>query len=96
MTTSNQLKATLRPLFFGTIVTASCLSGYQAAALDAINPTYSFNGFGTLGAVHSDEDQADFVSSWLLQPNGAGHTSEWHAGVDTKIGGQLDIQFNSA
>ena len=96
VTTSNQLKATLRPLFFGTIVTASCLSGYQAAALDAINPTYSFNGFGTLGAVHSDEDQADFVSSWLLQPNGAGHTSEWHAGVDTKIGGQLDIQFNSA
>jgi len=94
--TSNQLKTTLRPLFFGAIITASGLSGHQAIALDALNPTYSFNGFATLGAVYSDEDQADFVSSWLLQPNGAGHTSEWHAGVDTKLGGQLDIQFNNA
>jgi len=94
--TSNPLKTTIRPLFFAAIITASCLSGHQAIALDSLNPTYSFNGFATLGAVYSDEDQADFVSSWLLQPNGAGHTSEWHAGVDTKLGGQLDIQFNNA
>ena len=94
--TKHSLKARLRPLFSAALITASGLSGHQAIALDNAYPTYSFNGFATLGAVYSDEDQADFVSSWLLQPNGAGHTSEWHAGVDSKLGGQLDIQFNTA
>ena len=56
--------------------------------------SYSLNGFGTLGTVFTDEDKADFVSNWLLQPNGAGHTSEWHSGIDTKLGGQLNLQFN--
>ncbi len=94
--TKNSLKARLRPLFSAALIAAGGLSGHQAIALDEAYPTYSFNGFATLGAVYSDEDRADFVSSWLLQPNGAGHTSEWHAGVDTKLGGQLDIQFNTA
>jgi len=94
--TNNRLKTRIRPLFATAIITVCGLSGHQAIALDDAYPTYSFNGFATLGAVYSDEDQADFVSSWLLQPNGAGSTSEWHAGVDTKLGGQLDIQFNTA
>jgi len=96
---SNKLKTLsviVQPVSLAAIITASCVSGHQAFALETFKPTYSFNGFGTLGAVYSDEDQADFVSSWLLQPNGAGHTSEWNAGIDTKLGGQLDIQFNNA
>ena len=94
--TKNRRSVCIPSLFPLAMITASTLFAHQAIALDDLNPTYSFNGFGTLGAVYSDEDQADFVSSWLLQPNGAGHTSEWHAGVDTKLGGQLDIQFNTA
>ena len=77
-----------------TVFMASCLASQPIFALESSGPSYSFNGFGTLGAVYSDEDQADFVSSWLLQPNGAGHTSEWHAGIDTKLGGQVNAQFN--
>lgn len=72
----------------------SCLASQSIFALELSGPSYSFNGFGTLGAVYSDEDQADFVSSWVLQPNGAGHTSDWHAGIDTKLGGQVNAQFN--
>ena len=77
-----------------TVFMAGFLASQPTFALESSGPSYSFNGFGTLGAVYSDEDQADFVSSWLLQPNGAGHTSEWHAGVDTKLGGQVNAQFN--
>ena len=71
-----------------------CLASQPTYALKSSGPSYSFNGFGTLATVYSDEDQADFVSSWVLQPNGAGHTSEWHAGIDTKLGGQVNAQFN--
>jgi len=83
-------------LGFAALMTIGCLGAPPAFALEALDPTYTFNGFGTLGAVYSDEDQADYVSSWLLQPNGAGHTSEWHGGVDSKLGGQLNVRFNEA
>lgn len=66
----------------------------SAEASESFRPTYSFNGFATLGGVYSDEQDADFVSSWFLQPNGAGHTSSVHWGVDSKIGGQLNIRLN--
>ena len=92
MAISAKFKTAIPSLGITALVSASYLLGHQAAAFD---PSYSVNGFGTLGAVYSDEDQADFVSSWLLQPNGAGHTSEWHAGIDSLLGGQLDIQLNN-
>ncbi|QTP60517.1 porin [Billgrantia antri] len=57
-------------------------------AAQANTPSLSLNGFGTLGVVHSDEDQADFVSS-MLMPRGAGHTSDWSAEVDSRLGLQL-------
>ena len=58
------------------------------------SPAISWNGFGTLGAVRSDQDYSDVVSSIFLQPNGAGATSRWCMGVDSKIGGQLDARFS--
>jgi hypothetical protein len=48
----------------------------------------SFSGFGTLGVVHSSEDQADFTSS-IFSPNGAGHTRSWSADVDSVVGAQI-------
>lgn len=57
-------------------------------AAQANAPSLSLNGFGTLGVVHSDEDQADFVAS-MLMPRGAGHTSDWSAEVDSRLGLQL-------
>ena len=54
---------------------------------------FSFSGFGTLGAVHSNEDQADFTS--ILKPNGAGYTHQWSTDVDSRIAGQINARFTS-
>jgi hypothetical protein len=49
---------------------------------------FSFDGFGTVGLVHSSEDQADFVAN-PVRPDGAGHTREWSAELDSRLGAQL-------
>jgi len=72
-------------------ILASCAATASGDVMGA--PTFSLNGFGTLGAVRSDQDDSDVVSNVFLQPNGAGHTSRWSMGVDSKIGGQLDARF---
>lgn len=64
---------------------------FQATAMGAQvgdMPNLLFNGFGTAGLVHSDEDQADFASS-VLAPEGAGATSDWSGEVDSRLGLQL-------
>lgn len=54
---------------------------------------YKFSGFGTLGVVHSDNRGADYVTT-RLQPNGAGLTRQTDFGPDSKLGGQLSVNFN--
>jgi hypothetical protein len=71
---------------------AMALYGEGALAVDPATPTFSFRGFGTVGLVHSSEDQADFTSS-ILKPNGAGHSHNWSADVDSLIAGQVSATF---
>jgi hypothetical protein len=52
------------------------------------------SGFGTLGVVHSSEEDADFTSS-IFKPNGAGHTHTWSADVDSNIAGQVVANVTS-
>jgi opacity protein-like surface antigen len=59
-----------------------------AGAQVAETPNFSLNGFGTLGVVHSDEDQADFASD-MFAPDGAGYTRDWSPEVDSVLGLQL-------
>jgi hypothetical protein len=54
---------------------------------------FSFSGFGTLGAVHSNEDHADFTD--VLKPNGAGYTHRWSTDVDSRVAGQINARFTS-
>ncbi len=64
---------------------------HYPAHADAQGPygsTFSFNGFGTAGVVHSNEDQADFTAT-DFEPNGAGYSRSWSASVDSLIGGQV-------
>jgi hypothetical protein len=49
---------------------------------------FAFNGFGTAGVVHSSEDKADFTAN-DFEPNGAGYSRSWSAGIDSLIGGQV-------
>lgn len=58
------------------------------------SPVLTYNGFGSLGGVYSDENEADFVANSLVQPDGAGYTDDWHFGVDTRLGGQVNAQFS--
>jgi hypothetical protein len=67
--------------------------GVSASAEAPGAPMFSFSGFGTLGAVHSNEDHADFSS--VLKPNGAGYTHRWSTDVDSRIAGQINARFTS-
>jgi len=67
-------------------------SSVAHVATDASPSTFAFNGFGTLGVVHSSEQNADFTST-TFKPNGAGHTHAWSAAVDSSLGAQLTANF---
>lgn len=83
----------LASVLLGAVLASGLLAlPVQAVALPA--PEWSVHGFGTLGVVRSDQEHADVVSSVYLQPDGAGRTHTWHAGVDSKVGGQLDLRFD--
>src|SRR3984885_6249460 len=63
-----------------------------AAGADPGASMFSLSGFGTLGLVHSSEDNADFTAN-LLQPNGAGYTHAWSPDVDSRLGAQVIAHF---
>jgi hypothetical protein len=56
-------------------------------------PAWKFSGFGTVGVAHSNERQADFVSS-VMKGGGAGRTDKWSPHVDSRLGGQVDVSFD--
>ena len=59
----------------------------QARELGGVD--LSLDGFGTLGVVHSDYEQADFITANPLHLNGVGHTRSWGTDQDSKLGLQL-------
>ncbi len=74
------------------VLASAALCASPALAADASASMFSFSGFGTLGAVHSDEKNADYVGS-VFQPNGAGLTRSVAYGVDSKLGAQINARF---
>lgn len=63
-----------------------------AWAQEADLPDLTLNGFGTLGTVHSNEDQADFTGS-IFAPKGAGHSSSLSHRVDSRLGLQATTRL---
>jgi hypothetical protein len=61
--------------------------GQVAPAADGDSSMFSFNGFGTVGVVHSSQDKADFTAT-DFEPNGAGYSRSWSASVDSLLGAQ--------
>lgn len=61
-----------------------------AFAQDSASSMFRFSGFGTLGAVSTDTDKAEYATS-VLQPGGAKKKADF--GVDSLIAGQVDAQF---
>ena len=58
------------------------------------SPTWSLNGFGTLGFSHSSEKSADFVFD-NVQPKGTGYSRDWNPDIDTRLGVQVTANLNS-
>ncbi len=76
------------------LLLAMALQSAVANANESDPPIFSFSGFGTLGVVHSSENQADFTSV-ISKPNGAGYSHNWSADVDSLLGGQVTAKLSS-
>lgn len=83
----------VRTRYIAASIAAMAVGGMSAAHADGDNPKFRFSGFGTVGAVRSSLDTADFVAGF--QPNGAGATRKWATTVDSRLGGQVDAQFTN-
>src|SRR5882757_6923325 len=75
------------------VAVAMTLAVATASAAD-LSDMFSIRGYGTSGMVHSDEDQADFVSSPMIGQRGAGFSDDWSADVDSRLGLQIDMTFS--
>lgn len=70
------------------------MKGHADATIDTIDRYVTFSGFGTLGVVHSDYGQADFIAN-VIQPRGVGFSS-WSAAPDSDLGAQAKFTFTDA
>ncbi|MFC4161521.1 hypothetical protein [Chitinimonas lacunae] len=77
----------MRPAYLSLAVAVALTTAHAAE-----DRSFAIRGFGTIGAVHSDNDEIDFVTS-AMQANGAGHTRSWSGTIDTKLGVQADWNF---
>jgi hypothetical protein len=76
------------------LLTRSGNASGAASGEDPGAPMLAFGGFGTLGVVHSDNDQADFTAT-EFKPNGAGYTHSWSVDVDSLIAGQVTANITT-
>ncbi|MFM8332776.1 MAG: hypothetical protein ACKN9T_13910 [Candidatus Methylumidiphilus sp.] len=65
---------------------------FALTALPTFAIDWSFKAFGTLGAIGTDTDRISFVRD-QSQTQGAG--SDWGLSVDSRLGLQLDADFNN-
>lgn len=75
------------------VAIATILAAASASASD-LDGMFRVSGYGTFGLTHSDEDQADFVNSPVLQPKGAGYSDEWSTDVESRLGLQVNARFS--
>jgi|CXWL01.1.fsa_nt_gi hypothetical protein len=75
------------------VIAALVATTAAAGAEGARHPWFTFEGYGTLGLVHSSEGEADFLGSLLLA-HGAGHSRSWSPEVDSRIGAQLTANLS--
>lgn len=72
---------------------ALCAAVPVHAQSDDKSASWSFQGFGSAGAVHSTEKQADYAAN-VLYPGKAGYSSNWSPEVDSRLGAQLSVDID--
>lgn len=73
-------------------IAIAAMGAGTAQAQDAERDIWSVSGYGTVGVVHSSEDQADYTST-IDPPIGAGYTDSTSASPDTRAAIQVDGKF---
>ncbi len=81
------------PLFAFGMLLAGSAGAQEDASGKSAGPGWTLSGFGTIGAVHSSERNADYTAS-VLKYDGAGATRNWSPNVDSRLGAQLDLRLN--
>lgn len=76
----------------GSLLLLSLIPALLSAA-ESGERAVEFDGFGTLGLVWTDLEQADFTAS-SLKPGSAGYTRSVSGDVDSLLGGQMSVQFS--
>jgi hypothetical protein len=66
-----------------------------ARAESSLGDYLTVSGFGTLGVVHSNYADADFIAT-VEQPNGAGYSSRWTATPDSDLAVQANLKMTDA
>ncbi|NEX59490.1 porin [Noviherbaspirillum galbum] len=74
------------------LMATSAMAAEPGAPNISERPVFTFSGFGTLGAVHSSERDADFTTH-VFKPNGAGASHDWSFAPDSLLGGQVNARF---
>lgn len=70
-------------------VAIATMAPWCARADDSVGQMFSFSGFGTLGAVSTNNDLGEYATS-VLQPKGAKKSADF--GVDSLIAGQVNVR----
>ena len=78
-----------------TIAASMFALGTVGHADPTIDQYVTFSGFGTLGVVHSDYSQADFIGN-VVQLHGAGYSRSWTPTPDSDLGGQANFTLTDA
>jgi hypothetical protein len=71
---------------------ALALGASMPPANATIDDYVTFSGFGTLGAVHSNYVEADFIAA-VSQPNGVGYSRKWSVTPDSDLGAQANFDL---
>jgi hypothetical protein len=77
----------------GSIIGAAVLAltfTVEVQAAQSVDQYLSISEFGTLGVVHSDYGQADFIGN-VVQPKGAGYSGKWSVTPDSDLGVQANL-----
>jgi hypothetical protein len=75
----------MTPGNFRIILCFAALHAAAAHAQDSGTPRFTLSGYGTVGAIHSDENRADYLVD-VFKPNGPGRSRSWTADADSRLG----------
>ena len=83
------------PVIATSMLALSTLMAHADSTIDTIDQHVTFSGFGTLGIVHSDYSEADFIGR-VDQLHGAGYSRSWSVTPDSDLGVQANVALTDA